>query len=163
MDTTDIKIPQPLDHMAAYTTRKKVCAVKLQAVFDSSKRIIDLSCGWPGSIHDSRIYSLSAISRSISELLAHTEFHLIADKGFPLELRVMTPYRHRNNMTPVSGFSNIECVTTCRYSYQHEGIIQDIYFLHFLTGAASVQPAAQHYTEFGRARLWFIKGQMAKT
>lgn len=101
LDTTDIRIPQPLEHLAAYTTRKKITAVKLQAVFDYEKKFIDISGGWPGSIHDSRIFGLSSLSRVLNDRLEGTDYHLLADKGFPLQNRVMTPYRDRRNLTAV--------------------------------------------------------------
>lgn len=101
MDTTDIRIKQPLEQMAAYTNRKAVCAVKLQAVFDDKKKIIDMSGGWPGSVHDSRVFQLSSLSRLLDEVLQGSDYHLLADKGFPLTFRVITPYRHRRNLTRV--------------------------------------------------------------
>nr|CAH0103368.1 unnamed protein product [Daphnia galeata] len=69
IDSTDIRIKQNLRHLAAFTNRKSFTSVKMQAVCDSNKKFIDVSCGWPGSMHDSRVFEMSSLSRGLEERL----------------------------------------------------------------------------------------------
>lgn len=102
IDTTDIGLKQPLRHLPAYTNRKSVTSVKMQAVCDSTKKFIDVSVGWPGSMHDARIYAMSSISRVINELLEGTEYHILGDSAYRLGIRLLKPYTDYGFLDPVS-------------------------------------------------------------
>jgi len=76
--------------------------VKLQAVVDGKGRFIDISCAWPGSMHDSRIFRLSSLFQVLEEKLEGTDFRILGDSGYPLTNRMMTPYRDNGHLTPVT-------------------------------------------------------------
>ncbi len=105
LDGTEIHIKQPLKHLAAYTKRKSVASVKLQGVCDSNLKFMDISCGWPGSMHDSRIFEMSSLSRVIEEKLRDTNYHLLGDSAYRLGIRLITPYRNNGHLTPVIMFN----------------------------------------------------------
>lgn len=102
MDCTDIDAKQILRHLRAYTNRKFKTTVKLQAVCDRHKRFMDISCAYPGSIHDARVFSLSSLSRGLEERLRRTPYHILADSAYALTIRVMTPFRDNGHLTAVS-------------------------------------------------------------
>jgi hypothetical protein len=101
VDSTDIVLKQPLRHLPAYTNRKSVTSVKVQGVCDSSLKFTDISCGWPGSMHDARIFSMSLIGRSLVDKLENTRYHILGDSAYSLRLRLMKPYRDNGHLTPV--------------------------------------------------------------
>lgn len=101
IDCTDFEIKQPLRGLAAFTNRKKKTSVKLQAVCDANMMFLDISCAWPGSMHDSRIYGLSSLSQVIEERLEGTDLRILGDSGYQLSNRMMTPYRNNGNFTAV--------------------------------------------------------------
>lgn len=101
IDTTDIKLLQPLRHLPAYTNRKSVTTVKLQGVIDGKKKFIDVSCGWPGSIHDSRIFQMSSLFRVIEDKLNGTNYHILGDSAYPLGVRLMKPYNNNGHLNRV--------------------------------------------------------------
>ena len=105
LDGTDIQIKQPIKHLAAYTNRKSVTSVKLQGVCDSNLKFMDISCGWPGSMHDSRIFEMSSLSRVIEEKLRDTNYHLLGDSAYRLGIRLITPYRDNGHLTQVNMFN----------------------------------------------------------
>ena len=72
---TYIHLKKPIAHLAAYTNRKFVTSVKLQELCDSNLKFMDTSCGWPGSMHDSRIYGMSSLSRILEEKLRGTNYN----------------------------------------------------------------------------------------
>ena len=91
LDGTDIHLKQPIAHLAAYTNRKSVTSVKLQGVCDSNLKFMDISCGWPGSMHDSRIFGISSLSRILEEKLRGTNYHILGDSAYQLGVRLITP------------------------------------------------------------------------
>lgn len=79
IDSFEIEIRQPLNRLAAYTSRKCKTTVKVQAVATWDLKFIDISVGWPGSMHDSRIYRNSSLSHAIRARLEGTDFHILGD------------------------------------------------------------------------------------
>nr|XP_022290446.1 protein ANTAGONIST OF LIKE HETEROCHROMATIN PROTEIN 1-like [Crassostrea virginica] len=60
-----IKTPQDAYHPMSYLNRKKDYSVILQAVCDHKLRFTDIVSGWPGSVHDARVFKNSELySRS---------------------------------------------------------------------------------------------------
>jgi hypothetical protein len=60
--------------------------------------------GYPGSAHDSRVFSNSSLVQHIEQFGKHKyfpreEYHLIGDSAFPLRSWLITPYSRRNNLT----------------------------------------------------------------
>ena len=55
----------PLLNPADYFNRKQKYSIVTQAVTDSRMLFLDVSTGWPGSIHDARVLRLSGVFREI--------------------------------------------------------------------------------------------------
>ncbi|KZS20273.1 Nuclease HARBI1-like protein [Daphnia magna] len=92
VDSTLIKNYQPLKHFAACTCRKKFCAVILQAISTKSLKFTSVSTGWPGSIHDARVFENSALGRKLPQILRGTGYHLLGDQAYPLSDYLMKSY-----------------------------------------------------------------------
>jgi DDE superfamily endonuclease len=69
VDSTYIRIAQPFANFAAYTCRKNFCAVILQVTCDKRLKFTSVSTGWPGSMHDTRVFQNSAIGQQLNDLL----------------------------------------------------------------------------------------------
>ncbi|ODN05798.1 putative nuclease HARBI1 [Orchesella cincta] len=54
----------PVDDPESYFNRKQNYAIQLQAVCDNDKRIRNLTVGYPGSVHDARVFANSSIATS---------------------------------------------------------------------------------------------------
>jgi hypothetical protein len=59
-----------------YYTRKQQYAVAAMVVCDDYKRIRYLNVGWPGSVHDQRIYQNSKINRQPQLFFLLRNIHL---------------------------------------------------------------------------------------
>lgn len=59
VDGSHITIKAPPEYHADYYKRKGWYSIMLQAVVDSSYRFIDINVGWPGMLHDARVFSNS--------------------------------------------------------------------------------------------------------
>ena len=69
-----MEIRQPLSKLKAYTSRKCKTTVKVQAVATMELCFIDVSVGWPGAMHDSRIFRNSALSAALRRNLENTPY-----------------------------------------------------------------------------------------
>lgn len=52
-----------------------------QVLVDSKTRIRDVSVGWPGSLHDSRIFCASELGAKIANMVAGNNLFVVADRG----------------------------------------------------------------------------------
>jgi len=57
--------------------------------------------GWPGSKHDARIYRRSQLSETLNSDTVGSEFHILGDSAYPLEERLMVPFRDNGHLSPV--------------------------------------------------------------
>ena len=74
----------------AYVCRKGYHAINIQIVCDTKMNIMDIVSKYPGSAHDSFIFSNSAL---FTELEENERGTLLADDGYPLQKFCLTPIR----------------------------------------------------------------------
>lgn len=97
IDSTHIRIKPPSGHSNDYFNRKKFHSVILQAVCRGDKRFTDIFCGWPGRVHDARVFQNSPL-RQRGPILCG-QCHLLGDGAYPCKRWLITPYRNRGNLT----------------------------------------------------------------
>lgn len=66
IDGTHIPIRAPEESKEDYFNRKAFYSVVLQAVVDADGRFIDTFVGYPGSVHDARVFKLSPIRKKMT-------------------------------------------------------------------------------------------------
>jgi len=81
----------------AYICRKGFPALHAQIVCDNSLRILDITTGHPGSVHDARVFRNSGVYQHLQNV--PSGFHLLGDSAYPLERFVMTPYKDNGHLT----------------------------------------------------------------
>lgn len=59
-------------------------------------KIRDVFVGFPGSVHDSRVFRRSPLSESLPQKCHH--FYLLGDSGYPCLENLLTPFRDRGNL-----------------------------------------------------------------
>ncbi|KAE8740708.1 hypothetical protein FOCC_FOCC013764 [Frankliniella occidentalis] len=91
----------PQEEPQRFLNRKFDYAVTLQACADINLVFRDVHCGEPGSLHDSRVFRRSPLSRRLLEqnLLADDE-HIIGDSAYILTDKVLRPFRNNGHLTP---------------------------------------------------------------
>ena len=100
VDGTHILIPSPGDN--SYYDRKGNHSIKLQGICDQSLKFINVSCGWPGSFHDARVWKESLIFQKLTDDLDNwlpKGCYLLGDSAYPLNRFIMTPFRDNGNLT----------------------------------------------------------------
>lgn len=67
--------------------------LQVQLVCDHHLRIRDIFTGYPGSVHDARVFRTSPLNETLEEKCG--EFHLLGDSAYPLSKNLMTPFPDR--------------------------------------------------------------------
>ena len=73
-----------------YRNRKGIFSINCQVVCDHKHKLTNVVARWPGSVHDSRMWSNSQLCMEF-ESGSH-EGILLADSGYPLSRQVMVPF-----------------------------------------------------------------------
>ncbi|KAG4070931.1 hypothetical protein HA402_001368 [Bradysia odoriphaga] len=79
-----------------YLSKSKVYSVKLQGTCDYKKRLRQINIGYPGSVHDSRIFSNCPIATNPTAYITEPQW-IAADSAYKLSSTVITPFRKNSN------------------------------------------------------------------
>lgn len=100
VDGTHIAIIAPGQHHANYVNRKGFHSIVAQLICDHNMMFMSVNVGWPGSVHDARVFRTSRIGRRIiNNTLLPAHFHLVGDAAYPLCTNLMTPFKDIGNLT----------------------------------------------------------------
>ena len=96
IDGTHIPISTPQQNHASYINRKSYHSIVMQALVDSNYLFRDIVVGWPGSVHDARVFSNSQLYAlgcsgrlfppDVKEEILGKEIHpvILADPAYPM-------------------------------------------------------------------------------
>ncbi|XP_033995006.1 putative nuclease HARBI1 [Trematomus bernacchii] len=91
IDCTHIPISACLgDNEGDYVNRKSLHSLNIQVTCDHRCIITSLEAKWPGSVHDSRIFSESSLCHKLEQGLFSGV--LLGDRGYACQSFLMTPY-----------------------------------------------------------------------
>ena len=95
-----------VDQRRTIRTIITVKAIILQGLVDHRYCFLDVYIGWPGSVHDARVFAHSSLY-SKGELLPHNKtitydvpLFIIGDSAYPLETWLMKPFSQSAAATP---------------------------------------------------------------
>lgn len=101
LDGSEVKLAErPSKDPDSYYSRKQNFSIKLQAVCDYQLKIRHLLVGYPGSVHDSRVFTNSSLFLSPSKYFEGEEW-IAADSAYKLSKTIITPFR-KNSTEPES-------------------------------------------------------------
>ena len=112
VDGTHIRIKVLQHDEGSYVNRKKFHSVILQGVCDDEMIFTDCVAGWPGSVHDSRVFANSELyqeATSNNAVLFPGGSFLLGDTGYPLMTWCLTPFKDTGNLTPAQRKYNTYC------------------------------------------------------
>ena len=93
VDGTEIKLAEkPFEDPEAYFSRKSNYCLKLQAVCDKSLKIRHAVIGYPGSVHDVRIYNNCDLATNAESFFEGHQW-IAGDSAYRLTSTVLTPFR----------------------------------------------------------------------
>lgn len=102
IDGCHIKINKPGTNQDSYVNRKGYHSILLQGVVNHEKLFIDVYCGEPGSLHDSRLLRKSHLYAKACDnerSLFYDRMFLLADSAYPSLSWIVPPFRDNGNLT----------------------------------------------------------------
>lgn len=89
---------------------------QFQVVCDNHRKIRDVMIGFPGSVHDSRVFRASPLAQQLGEKCGNN--YLLGDSGYPCLRHLLTPYKDLGNLTRRQQNYNLKLART-RYVIEH--------------------------------------------
>ncbi|XP_063913273.1 putative nuclease HARBI1 [Zophobas morio] len=95
----DIKVVPHTQH-GSYVNRYLRHSINAMVISTAEKILTYVFIGFPGSAHDSRVFSNSTFIQNIAThgsqfYFPNEECHILGDSAFPLKMWMMTPYKRR--------------------------------------------------------------------
>ncbi|XP_041465990.1 protein ANTAGONIST OF LIKE HETEROCHROMATIN PROTEIN 1-like [Lytechinus variegatus] len=129
IDGSHIPIKAPVKNPKDYFNRKGFYSVILQGVVDSFGSFIDVNVGWPGSVHDARVFTNSTIYQKLMNGSAFPEqpiqiggcnvpLLLLGDPAYPLLPNLMKPFSDNGRLTNEQITFNNK-LSSCRITVEH--------------------------------------------
>jgi len=91
-DATFYRAPQ--DDKQTYWSRKKKYCMQFQIVCDPSKLIRNLFTGYPGSVHDAKVYASSPVLSLVHTYFSPDEY-ILGDSAYPNSNTLIVPFRRK--------------------------------------------------------------------
>lgn len=89
---------------------------QLQGTCNHEKKFMDIFIGYPGSVHDARVFRVSTLRQNLREKCG--EFYLFGDSAYPCSQNLITPYKDRGNLTRIQRNFNLQH-SSWRISIEH--------------------------------------------
>lgn len=126
IDCTHVAIiSPPVEHPThpglSYYNRKGFYSINVQLICDADLNILNCNPKFPGSSHDSAIWSLSSVNRHLQQAYEEGSLNsswLIGDSGYPLQPWLLTPIIDAPEQTPEERYTNTHisarnCIERC--------------------------------------------------
>jgi len=86
----------PSQDATAYFTRKKRYAIQCQGIVDYRGIFINYIIGWPGSVHDARVYSNSDFFLNKEKYIEEDDY-VLGDSAYPISPFLISPFKNPSN------------------------------------------------------------------
>ena len=94
---------KPQLHGENYLSRKRFYAIVMLVVCDDQSRMIHCHIGWPGSVHDNRVWRNSKLNLESDSMFAPKE-HLLGDSAFTPGDHMIPPFKTAPGQNIALGF-----------------------------------------------------------
>jgi hypothetical protein len=75
-----------------YFTRKKRYAIHCQGIVNDKGIFISFDVGWPGSVHDARVFRNSSFYKDYSNIIQEDDY-LLGDSAYPISFFLIPPFK----------------------------------------------------------------------
>ncbi|CAB5201949.1 unnamed protein product [Rhizophagus irregularis] len=101
----------PLKQPEIYWNYKKKYSIQCQAIVNHCGIFTDYEIGWPGSVHDAKVYRNSFFYQNVSTLIEGWDY-LLGDSAYPLSSFLIKPFNNPENHLQIQ-FNVIHFFTSC--------------------------------------------------
>jgi nuclease HARBI1 len=126
IDCTHIKIKKAPIHGDEYINRKGYHSINVQATCNSDEWFTSVDASWPGSVHDSRIWSNSEICNIARNDFQRSQALILGDEGYGIAPWLMVPFRNPNTLLNSFGNNNEYLLYVLRAGTSQS----EIFFIH---------------------------------
>ncbi|KAJ8948005.1 hypothetical protein NQ318_011893 [Aromia moschata] len=116
IDGCHIKIDKPQTDPESFINRKGFYSIHMQVVCDHIRKIRDVFIGYPGSVHDARVFRNSPLCANLAEMCG--QYVLLGDSAYPLKANLLVPFKDRGQLTERQVNYNIQLAKN-RYIIEH--------------------------------------------
>ncbi|XP_064462476.1 uncharacterized protein LOC135373148 isoform X1 [Ornithodoros turicata] len=100
IDGTYIQIRCPAHKIkSTYVNRHDIPSLTMQGVCDDKRRFLDVTTGFPGKVHDARVFRTSSIAEKLPYICCVNKYHILGDAAYPLREYVLTLFRDYGTLT----------------------------------------------------------------
>lgn len=68
IDGSHVRIDKPIEDPDSYINRKQYFSLQMQCTVNHKMKFIDIFVGYPGSVHDARVFKNSPLRNDLREL-----------------------------------------------------------------------------------------------
>ncbi|XP_019771122.2 putative nuclease HARBI1 isoform X1 [Dendroctonus ponderosae] len=97
IDGSHVRIDKPSEDPDCYLNRNGFYSLQFQIVCDHRGKIRDVIIGFPGSVHDSRVFRASPLSENLIAKCGGN--YILGDSDYPCLKNLLTPYKDLGNLT----------------------------------------------------------------
>ncbi|XP_025155808.1 putative nuclease HARBI1 isoform X3 [Harpegnathos saltator] len=117
IDGSHIRIDKPSEDPVAYINRKHYFCIHMQGTVNEQNKFLDVLIGYPGSMHDARVFANSSLAEDLPAL-CHNGNIIFGDAAYPCLPQLITPYRDNGHLTQAQrNFNRIH--SQCRISVEY--------------------------------------------
>ncbi|KAF6214321.1 hypothetical protein GE061_009061 [Apolygus lucorum] len=116
IDGTHVRIDKPAVDPDSYCNRKKYFSVQMQAVCDHQGKIRSVFIGFPGSVHDARVFTRSDFGVNIAAMCGN--YIVLGDSAYPCLRNLITPFKDFGRLTRSHKRFN-KTLSSCRSVIEH--------------------------------------------
>ncbi|CAI6353400.1 unnamed protein product [Macrosiphum euphorbiae] len=103
IDGCHISVKVPSSEQDSYTNRKMTKSIIVQAICTSNKIFTNICVGYPGRVHDARVFKNSEIFSIMQNegpsSLFYDKYYLLGDSAYPNLSWLITPYKNYGNLS----------------------------------------------------------------
>ncbi|XP_019698986.1 putative nuclease HARBI1 isoform X2 [Harpegnathos saltator] len=101
IDGSHVRIDRPSEDPDSYINRKQYFSIHVQGTVNHAMKFMDVFIGFPGSVHDARVFKNSPIYDDLHELCGGKKYTyiLLGDSAYPCLKQLITPYKDNGHLT----------------------------------------------------------------
>ncbi|KAJ8911490.1 hypothetical protein NQ315_010862 [Exocentrus adspersus] len=97
IDGSHVKLDKPSRDPESYYNRKKYFSIHMQAVCDHKRRIRSIFVGFPGSVHDARVFARSSLANTLAAKCG--DYFILGDSAYSCSRNLVTPFKDEGNLS----------------------------------------------------------------